>query len=130
MYTDAYFTQGCDVACSSRAGFADAISAARSADVVVMVVGLDQNQESEGNDRDFLSLPGNQDALVTAVAKAAAKPIIVVVMSGGPVDLTAIKANAEVAAIVWCGYPGQSGGQVSLLCCSVCSGRVCVCVSA
>jgi hypothetical protein len=68
-------------------------------------------QESEAHDRESLALPGNQDLLVATVAAAAKSPIVVVVMTGGAVDLTAIKNNDNVGAIVWCGYPGQSGGQ-------------------
>ena len=36
---------GCDVTCSDSSGFAEAVQVARSADVVIMVVGLDQGQE-------------------------------------------------------------------------------------
>ena len=39
------YVQGCDVKCSSDSGFSDAVNAAKSADVVVVVVGLDQSQE-------------------------------------------------------------------------------------
>ena len=46
------------------------------------------------------------------MAAAAKSPIVVVVMTGGAVDLTPIKGTANVGAIVWCGYPGQAGGQV------------------
>ena len=37
--------QGCDVKCDSDSGFAEAVNAAKAADVVVVVVGLDQGQE-------------------------------------------------------------------------------------
>ena len=36
---------GCDVACSDSQGFAEAVTTAKAADVVVMVMGLDQGQE-------------------------------------------------------------------------------------
>ena len=39
------YKQGCDVKCSSDSGFADAVSAAKAADVVVVVIGLDEGQE-------------------------------------------------------------------------------------
>ena len=39
------YVQGCDVGCSSDSGFADAVNAAKAAEVVVVVVGLDQHQE-------------------------------------------------------------------------------------
>lgn len=45
------------------------------------------------------------------MAKAAKQPIVVVVMTGGAVDLSTVRATPNVGAIVWCGYPGQSGGQ-------------------
>jgi len=51
--------------------------------------------------------------LISQVALAAAArrvPVVVVVMSGGPVDLSLAKSDVNVGAIVWCGYPGQSGG--------------------
>jgi len=32
-------------------------------------------------------------------------------MSGGPLDISEIKHNPNVSAIIWCGYPGQSGGK-------------------
>ena len=34
--------------------------------------------------------------------------------SGGVVDLAAVKANPNVGAIMWAGYPGQAGGAAPL----------------
>ena len=39
------YEQGCDVKCSSDSGFADAVNAAKAADAVVVVIGLDESQE-------------------------------------------------------------------------------------
>ena len=39
------YVQGCDVSCSSDSGFAEAVSAAKAADVVVVIIGLDLSQE-------------------------------------------------------------------------------------
>ena len=39
------YVQGCDVKCTSDSGFSDAVNAAKSADVVVVVIGLDESQE-------------------------------------------------------------------------------------
>lgn len=98
---------------------AKSVSKVADADAVVLVVGLQSEgakptDEAEGLDRGSLILPGNQDDFVKQVAAAAAKkkiPVAVVVMGGGPVDVSAIKANPDVNAIMWCGYPGQSGGD-------------------
>ena len=43
---------------------------------------------SEGRDRTFLSLPGHQEDLMNQVKATVKAPIIVVLMSGGPVDMT------------------------------------------
>lgn len=64
---------------------------------------------SEGHDRSTLALPGNQEQLIEQVKGAAKGPLIVVLMSGGPYDISYAKANAQ--GILWVGYPGQSGGQ-------------------
>jgi len=101
------------------ADIASAVSKVKGQDAVVLVVGLQSEgaqpaDEAEGKDRDSLLLPGNQDDFVKQVAAAAAAdkiPVAVVVMGGGPLDISAIKANVNVGAIMWCGYPGQSGGD-------------------
>jgi len=95
------------------------VEAVKSVDAVILVVGLQSEgakpaDEAEGHDRTSLLLPGNQDDLVEKVSAAAAtekKKTIVVVMGGGPVDISKIKQNPNVDAIMWCGYPGQSGGD-------------------
>ena len=101
---------GCDVKCQDDKGFAAAVSAAKGAEAVIAVVGLDQSQErynltwlvisyclpylvassSEGRDRTELTLPGKQLQLLQAVKSATASnvPFIVVLMSGGPVDIS------------------------------------------
>jgi hypothetical protein len=88
MGLDVTYTQGCDIAGTSSSGIPAAEKAAKDADVVVLVVGLDQSQESEGRDRTIITIPGQQQALIKRVAPAAAgKPVVMVVMSGGMVDI-------------------------------------------
>ena len=43
----------------------------RGADAVVVVIGLDQSQESEGRDRGNIRLPGEQPALLNTTLAAA-----------------------------------------------------------
>jgi beta-glucosidase len=62
--------------------------------------------ETEGRDRTTLALPGRQDALVSAVA-AANPRTVVVVNAGAPV---AMPWRDDVAAILLCWFPGQEGG--------------------
>lgn len=84
-----------------------AVAAARSADAAVVVVGLDEDWETEGRDRDSFALPGRQDALVAAVA-AANPRTIVVVNAGSPVAMPWADATAALLQL-W--YPGQEGGR-------------------
>ena len=109
------FAPGCDdgVPCTKTAGFANASAAAAAADLTVVVVGLDQGQESEGNDRDAIGLPGNQSALVAQTCAAARGPCVLVVMTGGPVDISAELANPKVTGALFVGYPGPFGGNAT-----------------
>lgn len=73
-------------------------------------MGLDQSIEAEFKDRVGLLLPGRQQELVSRVALASRGPTILVLMSGGPVDVSFAKNDPRIAAILWAGYPGQAGG--------------------
>jgi beta-glucosidase len=79
---------------------------AARADVAVVVVGFNPSTETEGNDRTF-QLPAGQDELIKRIA-AKNKNTIVVLISGGGVDMTAWAD--KVPAIVEGWYPGQEGG--------------------
>ncbi len=81
--------------------------AAAAADVAVVVVGLTEEQETEAVDKTTLALPGDQDALVSAVA-AAADRTVVVVNAATPVLMPWL---GEVDAVLWAGLPGQEGGH-------------------
>ena len=48
MASNVTFAQGCDVKCTTTLKFNDAVNAAKNADVVVMVIGLDEGQERSG----------------------------------------------------------------------------------
>src|SRR3989338_5907683 len=84
--------------------------AAQSADQTVLVMGLDLSQEAEGLDRTSLAFPGLQAKLIDLVIGCSARPVVLVVMSGGQVDLGPYVDEPGVGAILWVGYPGQSGG--------------------
>ncbi len=86
---------------------AEAVVSAAAADVAVVVVGLTEEQETESVDKTTLHLPGEQNALVSAVA-AAAPRTVVVVNSATPVIMPWID---EVDAVLWAGLPGQEGGH-------------------
>ncbi|TYJ35530.1 hypothetical protein E1A91_A05G243300v1 [Gossypium mustelinum] len=68
-------------------------------------------QEREAHDRVDLVLPGHQQKLVTRIASAANKPVILVLLCGGPVDITFAKNDQNIGSIIWAGYPGEAGGR-------------------
>ncbi|WP_405829997.1 beta-glucosidase [Streptomyces sp. NBC_00105] len=85
---------------------AEAVAAARAADTAVVVVATTERVESEGFDRQDLTLPGRQDDLVRAVA-AVNPNTVVVVNAGSPVELP---WREDVAAVLLTWFPGQEGG--------------------
>ncbi|KAH7288222.1 hypothetical protein KP509_31G017600 [Ceratopteris richardii] len=109
------YEPGCsNVACTSSSMIDAAVKAADVADAVVLIMGLDQSQEREGLDRKSLSFPGHQTDLIMQVAnssKGTNKPISLVIMSGGPVDVGFAVNLSEISSILWVGYPGEAGGQ-------------------
>jgi beta-glucosidase len=88
---------------------ADAKKLAAKADVVVIAAGFDPESESEGADRTF-RLPPGQDELIQEMA-AANKNVIVLLTSGGGVDMNAWIDRVPALLQVW--YPGQEGGKAA-----------------
>ncbi len=81
-----------------------AVAAAKNADVAIIFA---TQWSSEGRDQPDLSLPGGQDALIAAVA-AANPNTIVVLETGGPVDMPWL---GKTAAVIEAWYPGARGGE-------------------
>ncbi|KAG8370498.1 hypothetical protein BUALT_Bualt14G0123100 [Buddleja alternifolia] len=110
-YVRTIHDEGCrPVSCANNRQFGVAEMAARRADATVLVMGLSQMIEREALDRGGLLLPGHQQELVSRVARASRGPVILVLMSGGPIDVTFAKIDPKIAGIIWVGYPGQAGG--------------------
>jgi beta-glucosidase len=84
-----------------------AVAVAAAADVAIVIVGTDDDWETEGEDRAGLALPADQDELVAAVA--AANPNTVVVLNtGSPVTMPWLDA---VPAVLQLWFPGQELGD-------------------
>jgi beta-glucosidase len=82
----------------------DAVQAARHTDLAVVFA---SDAISEGADRQGLGLPGDQDALIEAVARAN-KRTVVVLNTGGAVLMPWLP---NVAAVLEGWYPGQETGR-------------------
>lgn len=101
------YAKGTDVRTDSRAGFEEAIEAAKKADVVIMAMGEHRQMSGEAASRSKIDLPGNQQELVKAVA-GTGKPIVLVVFSGRP--LTLAWEAEHVGAILQAWHPGVQAG--------------------
>lgn len=86
---------------------ADAVAAAKAAEVAIICVGRTGDWDTEGSDLENIKLPGRQDELVRAVAKANPRTIVVL-QTGGPVEMPWLK---DVAAVLQAWYPGQEAGN-------------------
>ncbi len=86
----------------------EAVDAAGSSDIVILFVGTNRIYETEGTDRLYLTLPYGQDELISAVTKANANTVIVII-SGAPVDLNNTVNSAE--AMIWSGFNGSESGN-------------------
>ena len=95
----------------------EAIAAAKSADIVIAVVGITSELEGEempineegfaGGDRTSLDLPKPEEDLVEAVA-ATGKPLIVVLMNGSALSVNWAKDHSNAILESW--YAGEEGG--------------------
>jgi beta-glucosidase len=98
--------------------FAEALEAARAADVVVFVGGLTGDVEGEemrvsypgfaGGDRTDIALPGTQEKLLHAL-QATGKPVVLVLTTGSAIAAEWAHRNLPAILVAW--YPGQQGGN-------------------
>jgi beta-glucosidase len=91
----------------SRDGFGEAVSAARSADVVLCFVGEEAILSGEAHSRADINLPGAQEALVHELRKTG-KPIVLVILAGRPITLGNILDEVDAVLMAW--HPGTMGG--------------------
>ncbi|KAL2920504.1 putative beta-D-xylosidase 7 [Bienertia sinuspersici] len=104
------YHSGCNAVECSSAEVEKVVEIVKEVDFVVLVMGLDQTQEREKLDRVDLVLPGKQQSLIASVAEAAKRPVVVVLLCGGPVDISRTRDDDKVGSILWGGYPGEAGG--------------------
>ncbi|AHJ97043.1 glycoside hydrolase family 3 C-terminal domain-containing protein [Hymenobacter swuensis] len=96
---------------------AQAVAAAKAAEVVIIVGGAthgydykvwsDNAYDAEGYDKPDMKMPFGQDELIKAVL-AVNPNTVVVLMNGGPIDVSAWAGQAKGIVEAW--YPGMEGG--------------------
>ena len=119
------YTTGCPLALKNNNSnkptpemTAQAVTAAKAADVVIYVGGLDASLEREsatvnyrgfqGGDRTRIELPAVQEDLLKAL-KATGKPVVFVNCSGSAIAMPWEAENLPAIVQAW--YPGEEGGR-------------------
>jgi beta-glucosidase len=97
-----HHAKGCEVDGESRAGFDEALRAAKKAEFVILAVGESAEMSGEAASRSSLDLPGRQLELIQAV-HATGKPYAVVLMNGRPLSIPWLAAHAPAILETWFG---------------------------
>jgi beta-D-xylosidase 4 len=95
-----FYEQGIPINSTDTTGFAAAIEAAQSADVVIYAGGIDTSIEAESLDRTSITWPGKQLDLIQQLSNVG-KPLVVLQFGGGQLDDTVLLENSRVNALVW-----------------------------
>lgn len=93
---------------AAESAFQEAVTTARRAELVIMVLGEDANMAGEAASRGSLDLPGRQEELLKAVV-ALGKPVVLVLLNGRPLSI--VWAAEHVPAILEAWEPGSEGGH-------------------
>ncbi len=99
--------KGCDPYQHLNGGMAEAVRAARNADVAVVTLGLPGNISGESASLVTVEIPGVQKELLAAV-KATGKPVVLLLVTGRAMALESMENLADAILVVW--HPGTMGG--------------------
>jgi beta-glucosidase len=102
------YSEGSSITETTPGKIAEAVAAARRADVVVAAMGEDFNWSGEAAVRTDIRLPEPQRELLKAL-KATGKPIVLVILSGRPLDLSWEDENMDAILQAW--FPGTQTGH-------------------
>jgi beta-xylosidase len=107
------YALGCEVRSDDTSGFAEAVATARSAEIVLAVVGdeaglFGRGTSGEGCDVTDLRLPGAQEELLDALASTGT-PVVAVLITGRPYAIGGVAHR--LAGIVQAFFPGEEGGH-------------------
>lgn len=107
--TSVTYVKGCEITGNELNEINKAVSAARKADVAIVVVGeYGSKTNGEGYDAATLNLTGLQEELVKAVYKTG-KPTVVVLINGRPLAIPWVAENVPAILEAW--MCGEKGGD-------------------
>jgi beta-glucosidase len=85
-----------------------ALDLAKNSDITILVLGESQSMSGEAASRSSLELSNKQEELLEGVA-ATGKPVVLVLVSGRPLNITWAAEHVPAILEVW--YPGVEGGN-------------------
>ncbi len=105
------YVPGLEYSRQEKDSFADVVSAARNADVVLAFLGEEAILSGEAHSLADLDLKGSQSALLAAL-KSSGKPIVATIMAGRPLTIEKDLANCD--AMLYEFHPGTMGGPATV----------------
>ena len=102
------YSKGCNINDNDKSGFAEAIAAATSADVVILSLGEAANMSGEAKSRSSLQLPDVQEELMKEIYKTG-KPIVLLLNTGRPLIFNWAADN--IPAILYTWWLGTEAGN-------------------
>jgi beta-glucosidase len=90
-----------------QTGFKQAVEAATTADVALLILGEESILSGEAHCRAEINLPGCQEQLIDAIAQTGT-PIVLIIMAGRPLTIEAVVPKVDAVLFAW--HPGTMGG--------------------
>jgi beta-glucosidase len=108
------YAKGCNILDKELSMIPEAVNAASSADIAILVLGdkaghFRAGTVGEGTDTPDLSLPGGQEEVLKAIFDTG-KPVIIVLLNGRPFAMPEIAKRASAILEAW--FPGQEGAGI------------------
>ncbi len=98
--TKLFYAKGCNINDTVRAGFAEAVTVANEADIVIISVGEARDMSGEAKSRSSIQLPGVQEELIKAIM-ATGKPVVVMISAGRPLIFNWTADHAPAILYTW-----------------------------
>jgi beta-glucosidase len=102
------YAKGCDIEGDNKDGFAEAVSIAKQADVVLLSIGERRDMTGEARSRSNIVIPGVQEDLLKTLLSAG-KPVVVLINAGRPLIFNYTADHATAILYTW--WLGSEAGN-------------------
>ena len=106
--TKLLYARGCSIEGENRDGFAEALEAAKQADVVILSIGERRDMTGEAKSRSNINIPGVQEELLKELLSTG-KPVVVLINAGRPLVFNYTADHAPAILYTW--WLGSEAGD-------------------